>query len=204
MLMRKRKAKKMYIEIHDWKEFEQKVLYFKLNNSINMNTDVELSYKMSGIYAIYKDDLCLYVGQSSNLASRVATHLSGKYQTATHIYAWKIEDIGFPDYRTYIKEIKEQILDKSEKYLMSILKPIENIDIDMGYIIYDSLKPKFNFQKSSNFTFQINESFLQITDSHPYILEEFILKMETENLGKYINEISPIKDFYLQGVKNED
>lgn len=168
-----------------------------------MNTSTEFSYKMAGIYAIYKDDLCLYVGQSKNLASRIATHLCGKYQTCTNIYAWKIEDIGFSDYRTYIKEIQQQILDKSEKYLMSILKPIENLDIDMDYMIYDSIKPKFNFKKSSNFTFQINDNYLQITDSHPYILEEFILRMEKENLGKYIDEIAPLNDFFLRGVSDE-
>ena len=41
--------------------------------------------KTIGVYTIYNDDICVYVGQSKNIASRLATHLSGRYKKATKI-----------------------------------------------------------------------------------------------------------------------
>lgn len=205
----------MYIEIHDWKNFDQKVLYFKLNNSLNMNLESTKDYKLAGIYAIYKDDLCLYVGQSRNLASRIATHLKGKYENATNIYMWNIENIGFPDFRSYDKEIQEQIIIRCEKYLMTVLKPIENLDIDMSYIIYNERdKPVFDFEVSSNYTLQLTDfDTLKITDSYPQNTEEIQMSIDylnskkviDDNIHKELEEIlneEAFKYFYTLGVKN--
>ena len=204
----------MYIEIHNWKEFEQKVLYFKLNNSFNMNLVSTKDYKIAGIYAIYRDDLCLYVGQSKNLASRLATHLKGKYENCTNIYVWNIEEIGFSEFRTYIKDIQEQIIIRCEKYLMSILKPIENIDIDMSFHLKDGFKPSFNFSASSCYTIQNDCYDLKVTDSYPHLYQELIIRLEslyTQNIidnsihKLLLNELDnqELKYFYDLGVSNE-
>ncbi len=203
----------MYIEIHDWKEFEQKVLYYKLNNSFNMNLTSELNHKIAGIYAIYKDDICLYVGQSKNLASRLATHLRGVYDNATNIYAWNIEKLGFPEFRTYKKELHEQILIRCEKYLMSVLKPIQNIDIDMDFHLKDGFKPSFNFSASSCYTIQNDSLDLKVTDSYPHLYQELIIRLESLYNEKVINKSihdllkidldkDEMKYFYNLGVQN--
>lgn len=203
----------MYIEIHNWKEFEQKVLYFKLNNSFNMNLVSTKDYKIAGIYAIYRDDLCLYVGQSKNLASRLATHLKGKYENCTNIYVWNIEEIGFSEFRTYIKDIQEQIIIRCEKYLMSILKPIENLDIDMSFHLKDGFKPSFNFSSSSCYTIQNDCSDLKITDSYPHLYEELIISIDYFHSQEIISQdnydllkkelnYNGLMYFYDRGVKN--
>lgn len=210
----RQKRQMMYIEIHDWKQFEQKVLYFKINNSFNMNMTSELNHKIAGIYAIYKDDNCVYVGQSKNLASRIATHLKGKYENVSNVYAWNIESIGFPKFRTYTKEIQEQLLIKSEKYLMTVLKPVENLDIDMDFIIYDNQKPTFNFDASSCFTIQLTDlEDLRITDSYPYNTEEIKLGIDWLTLSNKIDksteqqlesmlEVHALRYFYDLGVES--
>lgn len=203
----------MYIEIHDWKEFEQKVLYYKLNNSFNMNLISELNYKIAGVYAIYKDDICLYVGQSRNLASRIATHLRGKYENCTNIYVWDIQEIGFKQFRGLIKDIQEQVLIRTEKFFMSKLKPIENLDIDMDY--KDGWKPLVCFESSSNYTIQLVDRDLRITDNYPHNLENLTMSIkyykEDDNFNQScIEEIyTHLKNqsfnyFYDKGVSNEN
>lgn len=165
------KGKKMYTEIHEWQEFNQKVLYFKLNNTFNLQIDSELNHKIFGIYAIFKDNICLYVGQSSNLASRVATHLKGKYNSATDIFIWNVENIGFSDFKSRNKESQKSILDNCEKYVMSKLKPIENITIDMDFKLTEDETPIICFESSSCMTILIDESCLMVTDSESYYYE---------------------------------
>lgn len=88
---------------------DQKKLYFKINN--------HFEEKASGLYAIYKDSICLYVGQSSNLASRIATHLKGKYEECDMIEVY-----------VDTEEIGELI--QYEKQMIQKLKPIENVLAD--------------------------------------------------------------------------
>lgn len=89
---------------------DQKDLYFTINRFLSS----EIKGKLSGIYAIYKDDICVYVGMSNNMAGRIATHLSGKYASSDKIIIFANED---------------NILDliPSEKWLIQYLKPMENI-----------------------------------------------------------------------------
>ena len=63
------------------KSKKQKDLFFQLDYEFKKIDE----NRLSGIYAIYKDDVCLYVGQSKNLSSRLATHLSGKYKLCSKI-----------------------------------------------------------------------------------------------------------------------
>jgi len=95
------------------KSMEQKELYFQIDKTLKLEEDE----KVAGIYALYKDNICLYVGQSKNIASRIATHLSGKYKTIDRIEI----------YRDY--DEKENLV-ISEKWLIQKLKPIENILAD--------------------------------------------------------------------------
>lgn len=120
----------MYVELHNYQEIEQKILFFKLKSIFNLDNTDAIDRKIAGIYIIYKDDICLYVGQSTNLASRIATHIKGKYSEATKINVLNIEDIGWNDFKERSKESQESILLNTEKYVMSILNPIENININ--------------------------------------------------------------------------
>jgi len=165
----------MYTEIHKWKDFEQKVLYFKLNNVLNLQEHSELNRKIAGVYAIFKDDICLYVGQSINLASRIATHLKGKYETSTELYLWNVENIGFSDFYERSKDSQKIILDNCEKYLMSKLKPIENLLIDMNFTLDENKTPEIDLNNYSCFSLKIDENYLTVVESDS--ISESISKM---------------------------
>lgn len=141
----------MYIEIHNYHEMEQKTLYFKINNALNMDFNTDLNIKISGVYAIFNGKTCLYVGQSKNIASRVATHLRGKYGNCTDIQIWNIEDIGFDDFKERSKESQQSILDNCEKYLMTLLQPIDNLMIDMDFKLEEEQTPNISTKENSSF-----------------------------------------------------
>ncbi len=162
----------MYIEIHNYYELEQKALYFKLNNAFNMSYATEENIKIVGIYAIYSNNTCLYVGQSKNIASRIATHLRGKYQNSTDIYIWDIEELGFADFKKRDQKSREQILNNAEKHIMSILKPIDNIDIDMDIKIKEDEQPVFKIDNNSTFSVHIDSEYLKICDDSLMFLVE--------------------------------
>ena len=107
-----------------------KELYFRLNNAFQLG-DVQLSpaYKVAGLYAIYKNDICHYIGQSGNLASRLSTHLTGKYESADRVDLFYLS--GFDDFYERTKKTQKTILENNETRLMQLLKPIENIVFDM-------------------------------------------------------------------------
>lgn len=94
------------------KPSNQKDLYFALNRAMQN----EGTQKIRGVYVIFKNDICLYVGQSENIPSRLATHMCGKYETATRIIVFE--------------DIDEADLIESEKYMIKEYKPIENILAD--------------------------------------------------------------------------
>ena len=94
------------------KSKSQKELFFQLNSSIA----IEKADKISGVYAIYKSDVCLYVGQSSNIPSRLATHLCGRYSDADKIFIFE--------------NANDEDLILNEKYIIQKLKPIDNILVD--------------------------------------------------------------------------
>lgn len=100
------------------KSKSQKELFFQLNSNMTIER-TEKSIK--GVYAIYKSDICLYVGQSSNIASRLATHLFGKYQDSDKIFIFEQTD--------------DEDLILNEKYCIQKLKPIENVMVNYDEII---------------------------------------------------------------------
>lgn len=103
---------------------DQKELYFSLDNLLALDYGKR---KVRGIYVIFKNDICLYVGQSKNVASRIATHLSGKYENADKILIYEDDN-------------EEEDLIPSEKYAIKMYKPIENILADYSeQIPIDSL-----------------------------------------------------------------
>lgn len=116
----------------------QKELYFKMCNVISLATK---NTTIAGIYAIYKNDICLYVSQSKNLLSRVSTHLPGKYKEADYIYLMDIKSLGFDDFNDRNDVSKKSILDNCEKYIMKLLKPIENIIADFSFDIPVEQRP---------------------------------------------------------------
>ena len=84
---------------YGYKKEEQKELFYQLKPLFG-------DENLMGLYAIYQGDLCVYVGQSKNMASRLATHLSGKYKECTRIEIMEVY------------EEEEHTLLESEKYLL--------------------------------------------------------------------------------------
>jgi hypothetical protein len=114
-------------------ERESKTLFFKLNNAFHLlDPESSSTYKIAGIYAIYKNGVCHYVGQSKNLPSRLATHLCGKYKDADTVKIYFAGEIGGSyDYPFYLwSKVDQSIyLDASEACCIAELEPIENIYI---------------------------------------------------------------------------
>ena len=69
-----------------------------------------------------KNDICLYVGQSKNLSSRLATHLCGRYESIDKVLIYQDFDSE--------GEENDDILNYSEKFAIKHFKPIENILAD--------------------------------------------------------------------------
>jgi len=108
---------------------DSKQLYFRLKNSFGI-FDSHLfgsGGSISGVYAIFKDGVCYYVGQSSNVASRLATHFSGKYKMFDEVILFIPEDDGFSDFYERDKACQKEILLNNERHCIDWLKPVENI-----------------------------------------------------------------------------
>ena len=114
-------------------DLTQKQLYFKLNNAFLFHEEISNdATRLSGIYVIYSEQLCLYVGQSKNLASRIATHLKGKYEidnVSIKIYLPECNGYGEEFYEKS-SDLQREILLLNESYFIKKLKPIENIIAD--------------------------------------------------------------------------
>lgn len=206
----------MYIEIHNYEDIEQVALYYKLNNAFSIDNDSGKTEKIKGIYAIYNNDICLYVGQSKNIASRLATHIKGKYKIATEIYFWNVENIGFSDFDSRSTDSKSSILDNIEKYVMSKLTPIENISIDMTISIPEDNAPDICFESNACMTlsFQKHGGCMTITDSYSSNYENLATSIDYMDYSKQISKKTyalirdiigdnEIKYFGQKGVKNE-
>ena len=153
-----------------------KHLYFNLNNSLHLaNPMFSPTYKVAGLYAIFKNDICYYVGQSKNIPSRLSTHLTGKYESCDLIKVYFVDEYGFEDFYERSKESQKNILENNEKYLIEKLKPIENIMVDS-----DSKTPN-----DVVFT-----NFLEDEESHP---------SPTANISIYVDKyyINVTTDSYI-------
>jgi len=101
-------------------------LYFLLNNTFHLCSPPSSSgYKIAGLYSIHHEDKCRYVGQSQNLPSRLANHLSGHYSYADEFRIYFIA--GFEDFYDRGKESRKIILENNELRIIQELKPIDNI-----------------------------------------------------------------------------
>tara|TARA_R110000850_G_scaffold24625_7_gene71918 strand:- start:260 stop:829 length:570 start_codon:yes stop_codon:yes gene_type:complete len=111
------------------RDIDPKNLYFKLNNSFQIISIEHQSpaVKFAGLYAIYKNDVCYYVGQSQNLASRVCQHINGKYSSVDRVEIFLARASGFNDFHSRSKESRKSILESNESNLIKILNPIENL-----------------------------------------------------------------------------
>jgi len=106
-----------------------KELYFRLSNAFRLS-DIYCSStcKYSGVYAIYKESVCYYVGQSSNMPSRLSTHLTGKYSAADEIRLYMPSEFDyFSDFYSERKESQIQILEENENHCINRFSPVENI-----------------------------------------------------------------------------
>lgn len=137
----------MFSFIH--KEREQKQLFFQIDTEFKKCVED----KTIGIYAIYRDEVCLYVGQSKNMASRIATHLSGKYKECTSVIVYRSN------------EEESFCLDETEKFVMKELKPSENIQIDFSYeidkskIMESSILYRMDYCESENIEYDLKEMY---------------------------------------------
>ncbi len=114
---------------HFEKPEESKELYFKLSNSfhLTMFDDRSSTSKFAGLYAIFKNDVCMYVGQSQNLASRLSQHLSGKYSSADKVLIYSVTSNGFIDFFDRAKDSRKNILENNERIMIKELQPVENL-----------------------------------------------------------------------------
>jgi len=114
-------------------DHESKDLYFALRNSFALSSEHLSSEtgKFAGVYAIFKKGVCYYVGQSKNLASRLSTHLTGKYIEADEVRLFMPSDNCLTDF--YLDaENMEYFLLTNEAACIDIFKPIENILVKWG------------------------------------------------------------------------
>lgn len=131
------------------RDIAPKNLYFKLNSSLQINYIEHQSstVKFAGLYAIYKNNICYYVGQSQNLASRLSQHISGKYSTSDKIILFLAKGNGFDTFDEHSKEARRGCLENNEKLLINILNPVENLlTPDDGFYIPEN--QMFNMFKS--------------------------------------------------------
>jgi hypothetical protein len=115
------------------KSKDQKQLYFQISAALKIQYQ-ERTSGVAGIYAIYNGDTCVYVGQSQNIASRLATHLCGKFKDCTSIKVYFVDTDGFDDFYSRPAEAKKTILEYNEKCFIRLLNPIENINADHTFI----------------------------------------------------------------------
>lgn len=108
---------------------ESREFYFKLGSAMQVTSYQSASETMrfAGIYVIYKDDICYYVGQSQNLASRLSQHILGKYENSTRIDCYLATDNGFGDFHNASKDDRKSLLEYNELEFMRRFKPIENL-----------------------------------------------------------------------------
>ena len=129
---------------------DSKELYFKLNNSLQITSyDYQSNtFKFAGLYAIFKDGLCYYVGQSQNLSSRICQHLTGKYINADKVIIYFAVANGFGEFYHETKERRREILEHNEMALMTKLKPIENL-----------ITPSADFEEANDKLFSFFEDY---------------------------------------------
>lgn len=106
--------------------------YFKISGALNFSYPMKSDdHKVAGLYAIYKNNICLYVGQSKNIPSRLSTHLTGRYEVCDDIRIFYVcEEEHFEGFYSWSSKEQTQVLESNEAKLINILKPTENIMVN--------------------------------------------------------------------------
>jgi hypothetical protein len=188
-------------------DLDQKNLYYKINNCLNLETNNER--KFAGVYAIYKNDICLYVGQSKNLPSRVASHIFGKYKTCDFIKCIDICNAGFSDFFERSDKARAEILNNAEISLMQLLTPTENIITDYTIKLSDNIKPNFDDFYDFVIDYRANDAGVirVATDNESIIVfADFISICHYQNTEATLGEVNKkFQDlqipFYFEGGK---
>lgn len=188
---------------HFEKPEDSKELYFKLSNSfhLTMFEDRSSTSKFAGLYAIFKNDVCMYVGQSQNLASRLSQHLSGKYESADKVLIFSAISNGYDDFFDRTKDDRKWILENNEKLLIKELQPIENLMLpDDGYSL--DAQHSFDFfeykAESDDFTNIWFSSKLYLFDRHITVTQDdYVCSIRQDGFFKQYNS-------YIKSVENLD
>jgi len=122
----------------------QTKLFYQLRSAFDL-TETYSGGSYPGVYLIYKGDVCVYVGQSKNIPSRLSTHLSGKYKNCDYIKVLSPYSNGFEVYDELVESDKKLILEENEKTLIKKAMPVENIIADYNHkdddqLLFASLK----------------------------------------------------------------
>lgn len=97
-------------------------LYNTLNKSISIIMNGSINCKYYGIYFIYNDnEEVVYIGKTTNISSRLTTHIRGKYKNANMI---KFANIMY---------LEKESLDDIERFYIQTIKPIDNILVEQSY-----------------------------------------------------------------------
>lgn len=133
----------MYTQFY--REDDSRSTYFNLSNSLNINciSLASKTLKYSGLYAIYNGDVCVYVGQSQNISSRITQHIFGRYSSATKIYIFLASFDNGMDFNSLSKTDRKTIIEYNEWLLIKKLKPTENLRISKQDSFTDDL-PKMS------------------------------------------------------------
>lgn len=146
---------------------DYKSLYKSISKSLK-RLDDEMKDKFTGIYLIYNENKeIVYIGQSTNIASRLTTHIRGKYKNA-----YKISVID-------LSHLESNLLNSIERFLITKLKPIDNIMVDEKYNINDLLElmriEDMESLNSNNINLIMNAAF------YVYPKNKFIVKSDFES-----------------------
>ena len=181
------------------RDIDPKNLYFKLNNSFQITSIEHQSptSKFAGLYAIYKNDICYYVGQSQNLASRICQHINGKYASAGRIEIFLAKANGFGDFHLRSKESRKSILESNENSLIRFLKPIENLMLPSVEFSIDD-DALFVDLGESNITVVLEENYIS-TSKYSLIMLDDVKAMSDHN--EYI--IHMAKDIGFESARKE-
>lgn len=114
---------------------DQRQLFYKLRSAFSLLDFQVDSDRKAGIYAIFTDDICNYIGMSQNLASRLSQHLSAKYESCTEVLIFDPCQNGFDDFFDWNEEARKAILGVNEKEMMTIFKPTENLAFSMDFVL---------------------------------------------------------------------